>query len=130
MRGRKPVQDRSPSVTARPTTVPQARALRRNAPETERLLWKLLRDRKLEGLKFRRQVPLGPYVLDFVCMRHRLVIEADGPFHDPERDALRDAWLAAKGFRVLRFRNTEIQLKDWQVIGRILEVVGTTPLQP
>ena len=63
-------------------------------------------------------------------MRHRLVIEADGPFHDPERDALRDAWLAAKGFRVLRFRNTEIQLKDWQVIGRILEVVGTPPLQP
>ena len=115
---------------ARPTTVPQARALRRTAPETERLLWKLLRDRRLEGLKFRRQVPLGPYVLDFVCMRHRLVIEADGPFHDPERDALRYAWLAAKGFRVLRFRNTEIQLKDWQVIGRILEVVGTPPLQP
>ncbi len=63
-------------------------------------------------------------------MRHRLVIEADGPFHDPERDAVRDAWLAAKGFRVLRFPNTEIQLKDWQVIGRILEVVGTPPLQP
>ena len=114
---------------ARPTTVPQARALRRNAPETERLLWKLLRDRRLEGLKFRRQVPLGPYVLDFVCMRHRLVIEADGPFHDPERDAIRDAWLAAKGFRVLLFPNTEIQLKDWQVIGRILEIVGTPPPQ-
>ena len=63
-------------------------------------------------------------------MRHRLVIEADGPFHDPERDAVRDAWLAAKGFRVLRFPNTEIQLKDWQVIGRIIEVVGTPPLQP
>ena len=63
-------------------------------------------------------------------MHHRLVIEADGPFHDPERDAVRDAWLAAKGFRVLRFPNTEIQLKDWQVIGRILEVVGTPPLQP
>ena len=114
---------------ARPTTVPQARALRRNAPETERLLWKLLRDRKLDGLKFRRQVPLGPYVLDFVCMRHRLVIEADGPFHDPERDAIRDASLAAKGFRVLRFPNTEIQLKDWQVIARILEIVGTPPPQ-
>ena len=63
-------------------------------------------------------------------MRHRLVIEADGPFHDPERDAVRDAWLAAKGFRVLRFPNTEIQLKDWQVIGRILKIVGTPPLQP
>lgn len=115
---------------ARPTTVPQARALRRNAPDTERLLWRLLRDRRLEGLKFRRQVPLGPYVLDFVCLRHRLVIEADGPFHDPERDAVRDAWLDSKGFRVLRFPNTEIQLRDWRVIARILEVVGTPPPQP
>ena len=114
---------------ARPTTVPQARVLRRNAPATERLLWKLLRDRKLEGLKFRRQVPLGPYVLDFVCLRHRLVIEADDPFHDPERDAVRDSWLTTKGFRVLRFPNSEIQLKDWQVIGRILEIVGTPPPQ-
>jgi very-short-patch-repair endonuclease len=112
---------------ARPTTVPQARALRRNAPETERLLWKLLRDRRLEGLKFRRQAPLGPYVLDFVCLRHRLVIEADGPFHDSEQDAVRDASLAAQGFRVLRFPNKEIQLRDWQVIGRILEVVGAPP---
>ncbi|MFN9847060.1 MAG: endonuclease domain-containing protein [Alphaproteobacteria bacterium] len=130
MRGRKPVQDRSSCAKARPTTVPQARALRRNAPETERLLWKLLRDRRLEGLKFRRQGPLGPYVLDFVCLRHRLVIEADGPFHEPAQDALRDAWLAAKGFRVLRFPNTDIQLRDWQVIARILEIVGTPPPQP
>ena len=114
---------------ARPTTVPQARALRRNAPETERLLWTLLRDRRLEGLKFRRQVPLGPYVLDFVCLQHRLVIEADGPFHDPERDAARDAWLASRGFRVLRFPNTEIQVKDWQIIARILKAVGSPPPQ-
>ena len=115
---------------ARPTTVPQARALRRNAPETERLLWKLLRDRRLDGLKFRRQVPFGPYVLDLVCLRHRLVVEADGPFHDPERDALRDAWLASRTFRVLRFRNAEIQLRDWQVIARILATVGTPPPEP
>jgi very-short-patch-repair endonuclease len=114
---------------ARPATIPQARALRRSAPETERLLWKLLRDRRLEGMKFRRQAPLGPYVLDFICLRHRLVIEADGPFHDPEQDAVRDAWLVAKGFRVLRFSNAEIQLKDWQVVARILAVVGAPPLQ-
>ena len=124
MRGRKSIQDESRCSMARAATIPQARALRRSAPETERLLWKLLRHRKLDGLKFRRQVPLGPYVLDFVCLRHRLVIEADGPFHDPEHDAARDDWLAAKGFRVLRFSNSEIQLKDWQVIARILEVVG------
>ena len=113
---------------ARLTTVPQARALRRNAPETERLLWKLLRDRKLEGSGDRYRSGLT-FWTSSVCAIV-LVIEADGPFHDPERDAVRDAWLAAKGFRVLRFPNTEIQLKDWQVIGRILEVVGTPPLQP
>ena len=114
---------------ARRATIPQARALRRTAPATERILWNLLRDRRLEGLKFRRQVPLGPYVLDFVCLRHRLVVEADGPFHDPDRDASRDDWLAAKGFLVLRFPNNEIQIRDWQVIARILEVVGTpTPM--
>jgi len=112
---------------ARTATIRQARALRRSAPSTERLLWKLLRDRRLEGLKFRRQVPMGPYVLDFVCLRHRLVLEADGPFHDPEHDAVRDAWLAAKGFRVLRFPNDEIVEKNWRVIAQILTAVGRPP---
>jgi very-short-patch-repair endonuclease len=64
----------------------------RKAPAaTERLLWRLLRDKQVDGLKFRRQVPLGPYIADFACMRHRIVIEADGPFHDAEGDAKRDA---------------------------------------
>jgi len=98
-----------------------ARALRQRAPEIERFLWKLLRDRRLEGLKFRRQVPIGRYVVDFVCLRHRLVVEADGPFHDPEYDAERDACLAAQGFRVLRFSNNDIYSRDWRVIGAILE---------
>ena len=108
---------------ARKATVNQARALRRMSPSTERLLWKLLRDRKLAGLKFRRQVPMGPYVLDFVCLRHRLVVEADGLFHDPEQDARRDDWLASQGFRVLRFRNDEIA-GGGRVLERIIEAVG------
>ena len=108
---------------ARRATIPQARSLRRNAPATERFLWKLLRDRKLEGLKFRRQVPVGPFVLDFVCLRHRLVVEADGPFHDPQEDLARDTWLAAQGFRVLRFSNEEIEIRGWRVIARILAEV-------
>jgi very-short-patch-repair endonuclease len=98
------------------------------SPATERYLWKLLRGRRLADLKFRRQVPMGPYVLDFVCLRHRLVIEADGPFHDPEEDAKRDLWLAAKGFRVLRFRNDEIGGGGHQVVNRIIEAVGQPPL--
>jgi very-short-patch-repair endonuclease len=95
------------------------------------LLWDRLRQRRLEGVKFRRQMPLvGPYVLDFVCLRHRLVVEADGPFHDPERDAERDAWLGAKGFRVLRFSNSEIQGSPDLVLGRIVEALEELPPVP
>jgi len=105
---------------ARSATTRQARALRQNAPSNERLLWKLLRNRRLAALKFRRQFPLGPYVLDFVCLRIGLVVELDGPFHDPEHDATRDAWLAEQGFRVLRPTNREVASAD-HVLGRILE---------
>lgn len=109
---------------ARKASIRQARTLRRTSSVTEDLLWRLLRNRKLEGLKFRRQVPIGPYVLDFLCLRHRLVVEADGPFHDPEHDAQRDAWLVSKGFRVLRFTNSEIHAADYRVMNRILAAVG------
>jgi very-short-patch-repair endonuclease len=86
-----------------------ARRMRLAPSATERLLWGLLRDRRLESLKFRRQVPVGPYIADFLCLRHRLIVEADGPFHDAAADAERDAWLAGEGFRVLRFSNDAIQ---------------------
>jgi very-short-patch-repair endonuclease len=114
----------------RKAMVKRARALRNNPTVTERVLWDRLRQRKLGGLKFRRQAPLGPYVLDFLCPRHRLVIEADGPFHDTERDAIRDAWLNAKGFRVLRFSNAEVHNSPDLVADRILaaiEELGPVP---
>ncbi len=100
-----------------------AKRMRREPALYERKLWTLLRDRRLKGLKFRRQVVIGPYVADFVCMRHRLILEADGPLHDAERDAVRDAWLLSQGFRVLRFPNQQIELRDWEVIGAIVEAV-------
>ncbi|MES2032983.1 MAG: DUF559 domain-containing protein [Pseudomonadota bacterium] len=87
-----------------------AKRMRREPTLNERTLWRLLRDRRLEGMKFRRQVPLGRYVVDFLCLRHRLIVEADGPTHeDSARDQERDAWLASQGFRVMRFRNAEIE---------------------
>jgi len=89
-------------------------------PATERFLWKLFRDRRLGGLKFRRQVLIGTYVVDFVCLGRRLVVEADGPFHDAAADAVRDIWLVSQGFRILRFSNAEVAAKD-VVLGRILE---------
>jgi very-short-patch-repair endonuclease len=105
-----------------------ARRLRREPPATERLLWKLLRNRRLDGLKFRRQLPLGRYVADFVCLRHRLIVEADGPHHtDSTTDAVRDAWLRSQGFRVLRFLNAEIQGHPDRVLGVILEACAAPP---
>jgi very-short-patch-repair endonuclease len=114
----------------RKAIVKRARAFRNNPTATERALWDRLRQRKLGGLKFRRQAPMGPYVLDFLYLRYRLVVEADGPFHDPERDAIRDAWLTAKGFRVLRFGNLEIHNSPELVADRILaaiEQLGPVP---
>jgi very-short-patch-repair endonuclease len=86
-----------------------ARSLRARAPATEKLIWDLVRDRRLSGLKFRRQVPVGPYVVDFFCARHRLIVEADGPFHDAEEDRARDAWLGAHGFKVIHLPNAEVR---------------------
>lgn len=68
----------------------------------ERILWYALRDRRFMGLKLRRQVPIGPFIVDFHCADHRLVIEADGSGHGPDRDSARDHWLASQGFRILR----------------------------
>jgi very-short-patch-repair endonuclease len=112
----------------RKASIRQARSLRRSSSSTEQFLWRLLRDRRLGDLKFRRQVPMGRYVLDFVCLRHKLVVEADEPFHDPEHDARRDAWLASLGFRVLRFTNSEIGAGDVRVMAKILTAVGRPPL--
>ena len=110
--------------------VRRARILRNNPTATERVLWERLRQRKLGGLKFRRQTPMGPYVLDFLCLRYRLIVEADGPFHDPERDAVRDAWLTTKGFRVLRFSNREIHNEPELVADRILRSLDELPPLP
>ena len=114
----------------REATIKRARRLRSNPTATERALWARLRQSRLGGLKFRRQMPLGPYVLDFVCLRHRLIVAADGPFHNAERGAIRDTWLNAKGFRVLRFSNQEIQGSPDLVAGRILEALEELGLTP
>jgi very-short-patch-repair endonuclease len=86
----------------------QARRLRRELTVAETILWRGLRDRGI-GAKFRRQVPIGCYVADFVCIAARMIVELDGPSHDePEQhrhDVRRDAWLRARGWRVLRFSN-------------------------
>ncbi len=77
--------------------------------DAEGALWRLLRDRRMDGWRFRRQEPIGHYIVHFVCFEARLVIEADGGQHfDSEMDRTRDAYLQSQGFRVLRLWNTEI----------------------
>ena len=87
-----------------------ARALRRNPTDAEQRLWSRLRRRQLDGWRFRRQAPLGPYVVDFACPAARLVIEVDGDQHSwrAEQDAARTSWPEANGFQVLRFWNDEV----------------------
>jgi len=88
----------------------RARELRKNPTEAERKLWKHIRFRQLGGHKFRRQHPVGPYIVDFVCLEKRLIVEVDGGQHC-ERvvyDAERRRWLEDQGFRVLRFWNNQV----------------------
>src|SRR5712691_11690892 len=80
----------------------QARYLRNNMTETERRVWSRLRSRQLGGYKFRRQVPVGPYFIDFLCVSERLVVEVDGEGHEAESDDRKTSWLEEKGYRVLR----------------------------
>ena len=90
--------------------IDRARELRRDTTDAETALWRRLRDRGLDGEKFVRQEPIGPYIADFVCRRKKLIIEIDGGQHSDqaERDEARTKHLEALGYRVIRFWNNEV----------------------
>ena len=94
----------------------------RGAPtDAELRLWRLLRDRRLNGIKFRRQVPLGPYIVDFLCVGAKLIVEADGSQHaESDRDRVRDTHLESHGWKVLRFWNNEVLQNREGVLETIL----------
>jgi very-short-patch-repair endonuclease len=122
----------------------QASALRkakhmRSAPTpAEHRLWQIVRAKRLEGWKFRRQAPIGPYMPDFVCHSAKLVVEVDGGHHCEEDDGKRDGWLRSQGFRILRFWNNDIFDNEEGVLTVILAALeasaaassrgGRTPL--
>ncbi len=112
-------------------TVLRARQLRRPLTASEQVLWEVLRDCRLQGIKFRRQHPFGPYVLDFFCVKSQLAVELDGGVHEQdeqkEYDRERTAYLEEQGLRVLRFRNEEIAEIFEDVIRRIVEAASPTP---
>jgi very-short-patch-repair endonuclease len=109
-----------------------ARRLRRDSNQAEQKLWRHLRSRSLGGLKFVRQNPIGPHIVDFVCREKRLVIELDGGQHaESDRDAVRDRWLAEHRYRVLRFWNNEVLENIEGVWDTIFAAASAaTPLTP
>jgi very-short-patch-repair endonuclease len=113
----------------------QARKLRQETTVAEAILWKHLRGRELLGMKFRRQVPIGPYIADFACVSKRLIIELDGRPHETveqrARDQIRDDWFSNHGWRVLRLSNERLiggaALDD---ISRVLAAPSSAPASP
>ena len=101
----------------------RARQLRKQSTDAERLLWRHLRNRQFEGYKFKRQKPLGHYIVDFVCLEKSLVVELDGGQHAEqiEYDAERNAWLESQGFRVVRPWNNQVLEETESVKEAILE---------
>lgn len=109
----------------------RARALRSTPTDAEDALWYHLRSRRLNGCKFVRQEPLGPYTVDFICRERRIIIEADGGQHaDNARDRVRDKWLADHNYRVLRFWNHEILQNIAGVLEVIAAALAETPPHP
>ncbi len=103
---------------------PNVKELRLNATDAERRLWAALRDRRLQSYKFRRQHPIGRFVVDFACTKHRLVIEADGGQHNESTaDIRRTAWLESEGWRVIRFWNNDILANTEGVLSTILQAL-------
>jgi very-short-patch-repair endonuclease len=110
----------------------RARDLRRNQTDTERHLWMRLRARQFEHAKFRRQQPIGPFIADFCCMEHKVIVELDGSPHlvQAAPDTERTAYLAAHGYRVLRFWNHDVLNDIDAVLERIVAALKSPHPDP
>ena len=111
-------------------SIQKARSLRSGMTDAEKLLWQHLRNRQLQGCKFRRQHPVGPYIVDFICLDKMLVIELDGGQHAMtiDYDKKRTRYLEANGYTVMRFWNNEILQHQDSVLTLVLnEITSTSP---
>jgi len=110
------------------TTFTRARKLRREMSPPERKVWAVLRARGLKGWKFRRQVPVGPFIVDFMCKEAGLVLEIDGDSHDTQiaYDKRRDGYLRAAGYRVLRLANEDVMKELEASMRLVLEALERT----
>ncbi|MHA7811774.1 MAG: endonuclease domain-containing protein [Phycisphaerales bacterium] len=116
--------------TASSTARSNARSLRKRMTPPERALWVALRGRKVAGLKFRRQAPIGPYIADFYCHEARLVVEIDGSTHQGSQaahDRDRDQWMRDRGMSVLRVSGRDVLQNLEGVVRTIARVAGEPP---
>jgi len=99
----------------------RARELRKKMTDTERFVWGRLRSRRFVGYKFRRQMPIGRYIVDFVCLERRLILELDGGQHAEQKqyDEQRTSWLQRQSFDVLRFWDHEV-LREWDAVEEVI----------
>ena len=129
MRERVRVRGIAPMTKTNQQLLSAALRLRRDQTDAERALWASLRSRQPDGVKFRRQQPIGAYIVDFVSFEHRLIIEVDGGQHDeaPVRtsDSARTAWLEEQGYYVLRFWNSEVLTNTDGVLEAVLVALAT-----
>ena len=118
----------------KPYLVNIARELRREETEAEQIIWSRLRRKQLSGAKFRRQQPIGNYVVDFVSFDKKLIIEIDGGQHSTEEnkgnDEVRTKWLESQGFRVVRFWNNGVLSNLEGVMAQICEILGIPSPSP
>ena len=120
-----------------PTPLPEdlkffARTMRKEQTDAEQLMWSLLRSRSLKGAKFRRQHPVGRFILDFYCIEHKLALELDGSHHAEQKgyDEARDEWLGEQGIRVLRFWNNQVLTETEAVLETIYNQLPEAPSPP
>ncbi len=122
------MSDPQPTKRIHPTILKRARELRRNMTPQERKLWRHLRGKQLDGIRFRRQHPIDRFILDFFCYEHKLAIEIDGHSHyqpeQQEHDQMRTEWLARYGIRVIRFTNRDVDTNLEGVLDEIGRVCG------
>jgi len=108
-----------------------AKGLRKRSTDAEKLLWSDLRAGRCEGMKFRRQHPVGQYIVDFVCLERKLIIELDGGQHalpdEARKDRQRDAWLEKEGYTVIRFWDNEVLMNRNGILDAIRERLNRTP---
>jgi very-short-patch-repair endonuclease len=116
-------------ILFKPRPTARAQQLRNNATDAERHLWRHLSRRQLGGHKFSRQMPVGPFICDFMCREAALVVELDGGQHarDEARDSARTQYIEAEGFRVLRFWNNDVLGNTDGVLQAILRALKATP---